>query len=92
LYCQKNKQIDQWNQTEDPSINAHTHEYLMFYKESKKKKERKKQINQLIYGVQRLRVLKRRNSNGERLKKCSLGIHPINNHQTQTLLWMLTVA
>ena len=34
-YWHKNKQIDQWNQIEDPDANPHTYEYLIFDKEAK---------------------------------------------------------
>ena len=34
-YWHTNRQEDQWNQIEDPDINPHTYEYLIFNKEAK---------------------------------------------------------
>ena len=35
LVLAKNKDVDQWNQTEDTDINPHTHEHPNFDKETK---------------------------------------------------------
>ena len=37
-YWIKNRQVDQWNQSEDPDINLHTYEYLIFDREVEKRK------------------------------------------------------
>ena len=34
-YQHKNREVDHWNQIEDPDINPHTSEHLIFYKEAK---------------------------------------------------------
>ena len=34
-YWYKNRDIDQWNQIEDPNINSHTYEHLLFNKEAR---------------------------------------------------------
>ena len=34
-YWHENRQVDQWNQIEDPNINLHTFEHLIFDKKAK---------------------------------------------------------
>ena len=34
-YLHKNRKVDQWNWIEDPDVNAHTYEHLIFDKENK---------------------------------------------------------
>ena len=34
-YWHKSRQVDQWNQIEDPDINLHTYEHLTFDKDAK---------------------------------------------------------
>ena len=43
-YWHKNKHMDQGNQVEDPDINSHTYEYLIFDKEAKKIQWKKESI------------------------------------------------
>ena len=45
LFWQKNRQENQWNQTEDPDINPHTYEHLIFDKEAKNIKWKKSILN-----------------------------------------------
>ena len=40
--CHKNRQEDQWNQIEDPDINPHIFEHMIFDKEAKKSNGKKK--------------------------------------------------
>ena len=44
-YCHKNRQENQWIQTEDPDINLHTYEHLIFAKEAKIIQWKKKVIS-----------------------------------------------
>ena len=44
LYWHENRQEDKWNQIEDPDINPHTNEYLVFDKEAKVTKWDKESI------------------------------------------------
>ena len=47
-YWHKNRQKNQWNQIKDPNINPHTYQHLMFDKEAKSMKWKKKHIQQMV--------------------------------------------
>ena len=50
-YWHKNRQEDQWNQIENPDINPHTYEHLIFDKEAKNIKWKKENIQQMVLAL-----------------------------------------
>jgi hypothetical protein len=54
VMVQRDRQVDQWNRTEDPEINPHTYGHLIFDKEAKAIQSKKRQYFQQMVLVQLL--------------------------------------
>jgi hypothetical protein len=44
FWCYSNRQVDQWNRIEDPEMNPHSNDHLIFDKGAKKSSSGKKSI------------------------------------------------
>jgi hypothetical protein len=48
LYWYRDRQLDQWNKSEDPEINPYTYGYLIFNKEAKTIQWKKQHLHQMV--------------------------------------------